>query len=167
MSGAGAQEFSIRPATIEDIPTLARHRCAMFTDMGQLPADDYPALYEATAAYFAAAMPAGDYVAWVVTPAEHPDHIVAGGGMQIRPALPRPARGGGGIQPAGPQGLIVNVYTDPEWRRVGLADLVMRTILGWCRAHDLVGVTLHASEMGRPLYERLGFTATNEMRFPL
>jgi hypothetical protein len=26
-------------------------------------------------------------------------------------------------------------------------------------------VTLHASEFGKPLYERLGFTLTDEMRF--
>ena len=40
--------FRIRPATLEDTPLLARHRAAMFRDMGQLSADSEPALVDAT-----------------------------------------------------------------------------------------------------------------------
>ena len=73
----------------------------------------------------------------------------------------------GGVQPAGMQALIVNVYTDPAWRRQGLAELIMRTILAWCQETGMVSVALHASSQGRALYERLGFEASNEMYFPL
>ena len=41
----------------------------------------------------------------------------------------------------------------------------MREILAWAPAHGIVRVSLHASDAGRPLYERMGFLATNEMRF--
>ena len=38
-------------------------------------------------------------------------------------------------------------------------------MLAWARAERLDRLVLHASDAGRPLYERLGFAATNEMRF--
>ncbi len=156
--------FIIRPATPDDIGVLARQRCAMFHDMGELGEEAIPALTAASARYFGEAMPGGEYYAWLVSPAEHPETIIAGGGIQLRRVLPRPAAGGG-VLPAGRQGLVVNVYTEPAWRRHGLATLVMQTILAWTRDQDLVGVVLHASSLGRALYEGLGFVATNEMRY--
>jgi hypothetical protein len=43
----------------------------------------------------------------------------------------------------------------------------MDAILDWCRANSLDVVVLHASKDGRPLYDSMGFTATNEMRLIL
>ena len=158
--------FTTRPATVADIATLVRHRCEMFKDMGQLQEEHYRELAEASARYFAEAIPAGEYVAWLVAPDGQPDVIVAGGGMQLRRVLPRPDRSGR-LQKPGPQGLIVNVYTEKEWRRRGLAELVMRTMLQWSRENGVASVVLHASSMGRGLYERLGFVASNEMHYSL
>src|SRR5206468_9194812 len=67
----------------------------------------------------------------------------------------------------GPQGVILNVYTEKEWRRTGLAELVMRTIIEWSRANGVASLVLHASSMGRSLYERLGFLPSNEMYYPM
>mgnify|MGYP003548309000 CR=1 FL=1 len=39
--------------------------------------------------------------------------------------------------------------------------------LGVCRESGVTAVSLHASDAGRPLYESLGFVATNEMRLSL
>jgi hypothetical protein len=36
-------------------------------------------------------------------------------------------------------------------------------MLHWLEEQDIQHVTLHATEMGRPLYQELGFTAGNEM----
>ena len=41
----------------------------------------------------------------------------------------------------------------------------MRHVLDWSREQRLDRLVLHASAEGRRLYERLGFVATNEMRF--
>ncbi len=160
------EQFAIRQATIADVKALARHRCEMFRDMGQLQEDAYQALADASIEYFEKAIPAGEYVAWVVTPRAQPDLIVSGGGMQLRRILPRPNRAGE-LERPGPQGLIVNVYTEKDWRRKGLAGLVTVTIIEWCRNNGVASLVLHASEMGRPLYEKLGFVASNEMWFPL
>jgi GNAT superfamily N-acetyltransferase len=63
--------------------------------------------------------------------------------------------------------MIVNVYTEPAWRRHGLARGLMVAMLDWLRQEGYGTVSLHASDFGRPLYESLGFRSTNEMRLQL
>jgi GNAT superfamily N-acetyltransferase len=62
------------------------------------------------------------------------------------------------------QGLIVNVFNEPDWRRRGIAKLLMKEIIAWSREQTLDDLVLHASDGGRRLYEQLGFVLTNEMR---
>ena len=65
----------------------------------------------------------------------------------------------------GEQGLVLNVYTEPAWRRRGLGERLLRHLLAWAESRALASLVLHASPDARPLYERLGFVATgNEMR---
>ena len=153
--------FTIRAATPADAATIGRHRAAMFRDMGRLAADDPgDALAGATAGYLADAMPAGLYVGWL---AEADGRVVGGAGVQLRPLVPRPAPGGGVL--TAPQALLLNVYTEPAWRRRGVAEALVRRALDWADARGVSGVVLHASDAGRALYERLGFRPTNEMAF--
>jgi GNAT superfamily N-acetyltransferase len=136
----------------------------MFKDMGDLPAPLYDTLVQAARAYFSAAIPDGRYVAWVAELHERPGEIVGGAGLQLRELLPRPHPAGGRLL-HGPQGLIVNVFTEPGWRRRGVAAQVIEELLRWARARGIESLVLHASGEGRPLYERLGFVPTNEMRY--
>ena len=152
--------FTVRTATVDDIPALAHHRVAMFLDIGNLAVADAPALEDATAEWMREAMPVGGFHAWVACDAA--GVVVGGAGMQLRPLIPRP-RPGGGIR-RGLQGLLVNVYTEPAWRRRGVAEAIVRRALADARGLRLANVVLHASADGRPLYERLGFTMTNEMQ---
>jgi GNAT superfamily N-acetyltransferase len=62
---------------------------------------------------------------------------------------------------------ILNVYTDPEYRRRGVARQLMETMIDWCKREGLARVNLRASDTGRHLYESLGFKPSNEMRLPL
>jgi GNAT superfamily N-acetyltransferase len=156
--------FVIRAATVEDADVLAHHRAAMFRDMGSLRPELYDALRAASRAWFAEAVPTGEYVAFLAAPADRPGEIVAGAGVQLRRQLPRPRPGGAEIE-VRPQGLVLNVYTEPAWRRRGLAELLMRHLIDWAREHDVGGLTLHASDEGRPLYRKLGFEQTNEMHY--
>lgn len=132
--------------------------------MGELPDDLYGTLADAATAYFARAIPDGSYVAWVAQERDAPDKIVGGAGLQLRVLLPRPDPMGTRLV-RGPQGLIMNVFTERSWRRRGVAEALMRDVLEWCRVHGVESVVLHASDNGRPLYEKLGFTPTNEMRY--
>jgi GNAT superfamily N-acetyltransferase len=156
--------FAIRRATQADAPVLARHRAGMFRDMGELPDELQDTLVQASTAYFARAIPEGSYVAWVAHKPDAPAEIVGGAGLQLRELLPRPHRARTRLM-RGPQALILNVFTERRWRRRGVAEALMRELLKWCRENGVESVVLHASQEGRPLYEKLGFTPTNEMRY--
>ena len=156
--------FAVRQAHAIDIPVLARHRAAMFRDMGQLVSHQEQALERATASYLQEALPRGDYVAWVAEQhATPPRSIVGGAGVQLRPILPRPRIGAEELE-LGPEAIVLNVYVEPEWRRRGVADALMRAVLDALGERGIRRVVLHASADGRWLYERLGFVPTNEMR---
>ncbi len=60
--------------------------------------------------------------------------------------------------------MILNVYTEAEFRRQGVARQVMHAILDWIKARGMRSVNLHSSKEGRALYESMGFEPTNEMR---
>lgn len=159
-----SHNFTIRLANVEDVRILARHRCEMFLDMGPLKAEAYPILAQQSQRYFEQTIPTGEYLGWLAAPHDQPDLIVAGAGLQLRPIMPSPDFDGN-IMPPAYQGYILNVYTEKEWRRKGLAEALVNRILEWCRENNIVELTLHSSDMGRPLYKKLSFVASNEMRF--
>jgi GNAT superfamily N-acetyltransferase len=153
----------IRQATAADAPLLADHRVGMFRDMGAIEPEWEGTLRDRSIAYFTAAIPAGEYVGWVAC---LPDDAtpIAGAGVQIRSLLPRPAMSGDGLL-LGHEGLVLNVYTNPEWRGRGVARQMMDTIIAWSAAAGIVRLVLSASAAGRPLYEKMGFVATREMAY--
>ncbi|HEY6208532.1 MAG TPA: GNAT family N-acetyltransferase [Gemmatimonadales bacterium] len=159
-----SDSFTVRRATVADAPILARHRAAMFRDMGVLPEHLLDVLVDASRRYFEEAIPSGEYVGWLAARAMPASDIIAGAGLQLRRVLPHPDPGGRAIA-LGPQGIVLNVYTEPAWRRRGLAALLMRQVLDWAAAHGITNLVLHASPDARALYKKLGFVPTNEMRF--
>ena len=93
--------------------------------------------------------------------------IIGGAGIGLRDVSPHPlVRLNGEVQVAeGRHGIILNVFTEPEWRRLGVASSLLERMVDWARTERLDRLVLHASKEGRAVYERLGFVATNEMRF--
>ncbi len=131
----------------------------MYTEMGRGDPATYGRMLQATEAYLRAAMTSGAYTAWM---AETPEgRVIAGAGVAIS-AWP-----GSPDDPSGRRALVLNVYTEPEFRRRGIARRIMETVIVWCREEGLGSVSLHASDFGRALYESLGFRQTNEMRLYL
>jgi GNAT superfamily N-acetyltransferase len=155
---------AIRRATVDDAPTIARHRAAMFVEMGSLVPAAAPPLVDAATAWLREALPRGEYVGWLVTLDDGQGGVVAGAGVQLRALMPRPSSDGHGLL-TGRQAIVLNVYVEPGGRRQGLARMLVRHILDWARQERIASLVLHASDAGRPLYESLGFVATNEMRF--
>jgi GNAT superfamily N-acetyltransferase len=153
----------LRYATVADAELLAEHRVAMFREMGAVRPELEPPLREASTAYFASAIASGEYVGWIASPSEDAPPV-AGAGVQFRPLLPRPTADGDGLL-LGREGLILNVYTAPEWRRQGIAQQLMETIIAWAADVGVVRLVLAASPAGRLLYEKIGFVATREMSY--
>ena len=157
------RSFAVREATGSDIQLLARHRASMFRDMGKLPTSEEAELQRATEAYFTDAMPRGEYLAWIADSIGPPGAAIGGAGVQLRPILPRPRIPAGELE-LGPEAIVLNVYVEPEWRRRGVAETLMRTLLAALAERGISRIVLHASDDGRRLYERLGFALTNEMQ---
>ena len=159
--------FRIRPATLADIDVIAHHRSGMFSDMGSAGPELLDELEALTRACLLDAIPRGEYIGWLACPASKPDSVVAGAGVQLRRVLPFPKRAADGLGSIahGRQGIVLNVYTERAYRGQGLARRLMQEILAWARVQGLDSLVLHAAPAGRALYESLGFSATNEMRF--
>src|SRR5262245_34473327 len=120
----------------------------MFRDMGELDERGAEALHRATVAFLERTMPTGEYLGWLASPAGRAAEVVAGAGAQVRALLPRPAADGGALR-TGPEAIVVNVYTEPRWRRQGVARTLMEHIIAWARKQDLGRLVLHASRDGR------------------
>lgn len=151
--------YKIRPATPRDLDVVLYHRRRMFEDMGFTDRQALDAMIASSTPLLRRGLTDGTYQGWLV---EAPGNRVAAGGgvivlqFQSHPTDPRPRRA-----------WVVNMFTEPEDRRRGLARELMQTILGWCKAEGMRFLYLHASDTGRPLYESLGFTPTGEMHLAL
>jgi len=155
--------FRIRRATAQDAVIIASHRARMFRDMGKVSGDGFEILKAKSQAKLEEWIVTGDYAGWLATAEDEPEAIVGGAGVQLQRILPRPvdlATIGRGLQ-----GTVVNVFTEPHYRRRGVASMLMKEIITWSKTVGIDRLLLHASKEGRSVYERLGFIASNEMRF--
>ena len=152
-------DISPRRAEIGDIPLLVRHRRLMFESMGQVDGARNDEMDRAVASYLAEALPSQDYLAWLaVTPAGEP---VGSGGLKVI-SLP-----GSPLNPSGRYSYLMSVYVEPSHRRRGIARRLIEEMIAWSRESGITEVRLHASDMGRALYERMGFRAKDELRLRL
>ena len=60
--------------------------------------------------------------------------------------------------PNGRAGTLLNVYTEPAYRRRGIATALIQMAMAEAKRQALSVVTLKATAMGAPLYFSLGFT---------
>jgi GNAT superfamily N-acetyltransferase len=161
-----SERFTIRLATPADGDAIAEHRARMFDEMGQVRPGTFETLRAKSCERLRDLLKRGEYIGWLALPAQNPDIIAGGAGVQLREVLPHPLsreNQSNGIG-EGRHAIILNVFTEPQWRHQGVAMLLLQRIIQWARSERLDRLVLHASEAGRPLYERLGFVDTNEMR---
>ncbi len=134
----------------------------MFRDIGTLEEPRHGDMREQALEWTRRVMDTGDYLGWFAHPVDEPDNIISGAGVLLREAPPTVTTAGtvrGGVQ-----ALVINVFTEPEWRHKGAARLLMVALLEECQRRDVMNVVLHAAPNGRHLYETLGFVPTTEMR---
>ncbi len=61
----------------------------------------------------------------------------------------------------------MNMYTDPEYRRRGIAIKTLDMLIKDTRNKGITAISLEATDFGRPLYEKYGFIKmNNEMELP-
>ena len=152
----GLGEIAVRVATVADARTILRHRRSMFRDMGQGTVEELDRMTALTEPWLGRTLADGSYRGWLAE--DGSGRVIGGGGVLLCswPAGPK--------DPWLQRAVILNVYTDPEYRHRGIARRIILTILDWLQGQGFPAASLHASDAGRPLYEQLGFEATNEMR---
>ncbi|MCQ2577411.1 MAG: GNAT family N-acetyltransferase [Treponema sp.] len=60
--------------------------------------------------------------------------------------------------PTGKRGHLMNVYTNKNYRRQGIAAKMVTMLIDEAKARGATEVSLDATEAGKPLYKSLGFT---------
>ncbi len=156
-------DYTIRRAAAADAAIIGRHRLAMFEDMGEVARPDLAAeLLERSVAALRPLLADGQYAGWLAVAAG--ERVIAGAGVHVKSQLPRISLDRTRVITSDLP-LVVNVYTDPDWRGRGVARALMHAVMAWAGAEGYDRLVLHASDAGRHLYESLGFAATNEMRW--
>lgn len=61
----------------------------------------------------------------------------------------------------------LDILTKPEYRRNGIAFKTLDLLVGEAKQKGITAISLEATDMGRPLYEKYGFVKMNdEMELP-
>lgn len=155
--------YVLRDATPADIAVLARNRARMFAAMAVLAGAPHDPemlarLEENSADVFRYGFGTA-HVGWV---AEAPDGSVAASAMvSVQSWLPTPR------YPEEARPYYHSVYTEPAHRGHGLARRLTEIAVEWSRDAGFTTMALHASDEGRPIYEKLGFAPASEMVLPL
>jgi len=138
----------VRRANVADIPELLRLRGVMFGGMGIDTANAEWTV--STVRILERHLPSSTIVAAVVDRTLEPG-ICAAGLLQIQEGLGSPRF------PKGLRGHVSSVAVDPEWRRRGLGEDILRFLLNEARTLGLERVELHATPDGERIYRKLGF----------
>jgi len=138
--------MEIRKAVSEDIPKIFDNRIRFVSDFSksELSAE----FIENTLNYLKENIGRDDFLAWLAVDNDEIKSIVV---MSIYKVLPTVTN------ISGKHGLILNVWTHEDYRRQGLAYMLLKNIISQAKAKGVDRVSLKATDMGRLVYEKIGF----------
>lgn len=64
--------------------------------------------------------------------------------------------------PTGKRAHLMNVYTNSQYRRKGIGSKMVQMLIKEAREKGVTEISLDATDLGRPLYEKLGFVESEE-----
>lgn len=146
-------------ATLEDLELLVTTRCQVLRAANQLPENTpLPEVEQQSRAYYQKAFDENTHTAYFVWDGE----TLAGTGavsyFQVMPTV---------HNPTGQKAYIMNMYTAPQYRRQGIAAHTLALLVEDAHRRGVTAISLEATTMGRPLYERFGFVPMeHEMELP-
>ena len=143
-------------ATDRDIDTLTTSRIEVLRAANLLDENaDMTEVEEESRNYYKKALADGSHVAVLV---KDGDNIIGAGGISYYEVMPTYHN------PSGKKAYIMNMYTKPEYRRQGIDFKTLDILIKDARSRGITQISLEATEMGRPLYEKYGFSQmTSEM----
>ena len=137
--------MNYRLAIKEDIPLLIELRKRQLIDEGQNPDVN---MDQELVKFFNNHFADNTLVEWV---AEEDGKIVGTAAIllfEFPPAF---------TNPSGIKGYITNMFTVPEYRGQGLASELLKKVLYEARIRSVKNILLAASDMGKPVYKKVGF----------
>ena len=141
----------MRFATVNDMDALMSIRLEMLRVVNSLP-DDYvfsETLVKSSEEYFAC----GNDATVLAFDDGRPVACASLSFMDIMPTYGHPT---------GKRAHLMNVYTNPAYRRQGLARDMVQMLIDLAESMGVTEISLDATESGRPLYESLGFGTNHE-----
>lgn len=153
-------ELVYRKAGPEDLELLVRTRIEVLRAANGLDGFvDMSEVEERSRAYYREALESGEHVAYLVFDG---GELAGAGGISFYRLLPTCHN------PTGENGYIMNMYTRPAFRRRGVAYQTLDLLVSAARERGVSRITLEATRMGRPLYEKYGFVGLkDEMELPV
>lgn len=152
--------ITIRPATLTEDKLIAQHFYQMWLD-NQVPAEEIRSDWQTiTLEFLATAREQLGYQGFV---ASLSGQIVGSVGCQLFSGLYPFLIS----QDQRHYGYIWGVYVEAAYRRRGIGRQLTEVAVDWLRSQHCTHALLHASPWGKPVYEQLGFTPSNEMRLKL
>jgi len=121
----------------------------MFEEMGQRDIAVLDAVAKTSRDYFDQALRARTYVAWLAEQSRD-RRVVAGGGVVVAPWPGFP----GEQRPE--RAWILNLYTEPEVRRQGIAKRLLAVIIAWCRSQGTTPFPCMRVRQAGPCMRRWG-----------
>lgn len=146
-------------ATLEDINTLVETRIEVLRAANKLCADtDMGEVERQSYLYYQKALSDGSHIAYLVF---DESGCIGTGGVSFFQVMPTYHN------PSGKKAYIINMYTNPKYRRKGIAYKTLDMLIKEIKSKGISSISLEATDMGRPLYEKYGFVKMNsEMELP-
>lgn len=153
-------DFEYRKATINDLNLLTKTRIEVLraanklsidTDMSEIEVESYK--------YYKAAFESDSHTAYLIF---DKDKFIGAGGISYYTVMPTYHN------PSGKKAYVMNMYTNPDYRRKGIAIKTLDLLINDARNRGITNISLEATDMGRPLYEKYGFVQMlSEMELPM
>lgn len=152
-------QYEIKRAAIEDIDALTKLRIKVLRAANQLPDDtDMSEVERQSHGYYQKALSDGSHIAYLAFDGTHFAGTGAVSFFRVMPTY---------HNPSGDKAYIMNMYTDPAYRRRGVAMKLLDLLVQDCKRKGITAISLEATDMGRSLYEKYGFVRMeHEMELP-
>lgn len=151
--------LSYRKATLADLEILTETRIEVLCAANKLSDDvDMSEVKKQSFEYYQNALLNNSHLAYLIFDEET---FVGAGGISYFQVMPTYHN------PTGKKAYIMNMYTKPGYRRQGIAFKTLDLLVTDAREKGITAISLEATDMGRPLYEKYGFVKMNdEMELP-
>jgi GNAT superfamily N-acetyltransferase len=143
-----------RRATAADAEAIGEQRMRMFVDDGVALETDMAPMIANFVRWVRAKLEDESYAGWLV---EEGGQLIAGAGfweMEWPPHF---------LHEEARRAYLLNFYVAPEHRRRGFASELLALAVAQAKSRGIQVVTLHASKLGKLVYEKNGFKPSPEM----